>query len=203
MANGVEIKAAYDSLREVCYATSLMLSELRRELDYKAQLTQKNSTIMPWKSALFDQPRMWLPYHQQLLFCEKRSNRWASEAIGIDVYFDDGYHARQTLKYPVVFCGVLRGIAAQNPIPSFNFYELCANAHKNICHEAPFYSAGFKKTQDCTDAIGYYLALDRLEDRARLVALIVVPCLALLKYDVDAARTAIGSVALKVQDFVV
>lgn len=196
---GADIKRIYDAMKSLCIETSQMLSEIKGELA-KNHFQQKNPTTSWYRSGAIDQPSFWLPYFLQVLFSQ-RDGEWGDRAVGVVVLFDDGYAG--LVKYPIVVCGVLRGLSEQKPIGSDNFVNFCSKPAiwKEAEYHTPFFTARFPKSSDCSELTAYFLELVSLEDRAKLISLVVQPCLDLFQDNLDAARSAVEGAAVTPKDF--
>jgi hypothetical protein len=201
MASGEDIKKIYAAMKSVYTEASQMLIELGSELA-RCGFTRQNSAIMWEMSQAVENPSKWLPYFQQRIFTPSDLTK-ASRTIGVQILFDDP-DGRIDLVYPIILCGVLEWAAEHKPVGSNNFYTLCLkvkNPNEVEC-DAPFYKARFTGGWDCSETIGYFLPLVAVEDRKKLVSLVVEPCIQLFEGNRDAARSAVDGVALTPQHFI-
>jgi hypothetical protein len=201
MATGEEIKKIYTAMKSVCREASQMLIEVGAELD-RHRFKRQNSQVMWELSKAVENPAVWLPYFQQMVFISQLPAK-SGRAIGIQILFDDPY-SRIDLMFPIVLCGVMEWTAAHKPVGSNNFFTLCikANEPRGLESDLPFYRARFEDGWDCSEALGYFLPLVAVEDRAKLVSLVVEPCLKMFDGNLEAARSAVNAVALKPQQFI-
>jgi hypothetical protein len=202
MATGPEIRRVYESAKAIFLETSQMLSEIKGELANNS-LRQKNSAMLLGGSAALDRPRLWLPYNQQIVFSRRENNHWEDRAVAVNILFDDAYYGEVDLKFPIALCGILKGVAGQKPVGSDNFSDFGCKPElwSRAKYDAPFFSLEFAKNTDSAEATGYFLPLVSLEDRGKLVSLVVSPCLKLLNEDVQGSRSIIAGAAILPRDF--
>jgi hypothetical protein len=201
MASGEEIRKVFVAMKSICNEASQMLIELGGELARKG-FQRQNAAIIWQTSATVDFPRYWLPYFLQRIFVAQDPAK-AGRAMGVQILFDEP-EGKIDLTVPIVLCGILEWKAEHKPVGSNNFYNLCLRVKSatDVESDPPFYTARFPTSWDCSEATGYFLPLVALEDRTKLLSLVVEPCLQLFKGNRDRARSAVEGVALTPQQFI-
>jgi hypothetical protein len=201
MASGEDIRKIYTAMKSICNEASQMLAEIAGELA-RHKFKRQNAAIIWGTSAAVENPGKWLPYFQQRIFVPQDSAK-ASRKIGAQILFDEP-EGRIDLVFPIVLCGILEWATEHKPVGSDNFYNLCLRVKNpgEVECDPPFYKARFPSSWDCSEATGYFLPLVALEDREKLVSLVVRPCLQLFDGNRDAARSAVDGAALTPQQFI-
>jgi len=201
MATGEEIRTVYVALKTICTEASQMLSTLQGEMSRKGFKCLNTGGVLWDTSEDVGNPIYWLPYFLQMVFVSGDVSR-ATRAIGVQILFDDP-NGRIDLLFPVVLCGVMDWSADHRPAGSNNFYDLCLKANDRVETEPdpPFFRRRFADSWDCREAIGYFLRLVALEDRTKLIELVVNPCIDLFNRKVDFARSAITGCSLTPHEF--